>query len=274
MAINSEVTDEQMFKDALERAIAKQLMPPVSPFITAPLGTALNKDLTNLNPIDLLAKGKAPKDIVNVAQSKELSFAQYNKNTSELSKLIGKEANISPLKADYFLRTMFGSYMGVTATLSNGMIAEKQGKSLPAKESNALLESLGFGSYLSKPGTPNVVPDLYTAAHEVDKTLPTILSLAKSGQKKESHDLKEEKGFDIKGGKEAIKYENILNQYNRQENTIRNRRADETVEIQGSPFYGKPYTPEVKKAMIDELDKKRIALTPKVMELRKKIYEK
>ena len=165
--------------------------------------------------------------------------------------------------------------MTTMLSLSEAYMAERKGISLPLKENaHPALEALGFSSYLSKPGTPNVVPDLYTAAHEVDKTLPTIMKLAKTGQGEEAHKLIEERRANLGPSKEAAKYENILNQYNASENIIRNRRNNEIVQIQDSPFYGKPYTPEVKKAMIDELDKKRIALTPKVMELRKKIYEK
>jgi hypothetical protein len=263
MAMHSDVTDAQMFKDAVKRAVLQQITPPTPGVVSAPLGAALNRDIYS------------GRDIVNVAQSKLLPEYQTNKDTSEFAKLVGKESGMSPLKVDYFLKTMFGGYMTTMANLSNGFIAEQRGRPLPAKEgANVPLEALGFGSYLSKPGTPNVVPDLYTAAHEVDKTLPTILKLAKTGQKEEARKLIEERRTSLGPSKEAAKYENILNQYNASENIIRNRRNNEIVQIQGSPFYGKPYTPEVKKAMIDELDKKRIALTPKVMELRKKIYEK
>ena len=263
---NSNITDAQMFKDAAKRAIVKQITPPISPIITAPLGTALNKDLSNLTDA---------RDIVNVSQSKIEPEYQVNKNTSELAKFIGKEGHISPLKVDYFLKTSLGGYMTTMLSLSEAYMADRKGISLPLKENaHPALEALGFSSYLSKPGTPNVVPDLYTAAHEVDKTLPTIMKLAKTGQGEEAHKLIEERRANLGPSKEAAKYENILNQYNASENIIRNRRNNEIVQIQDSPFYGKPYTPEVKKAMIDELDKKRIALTPKVMELRKKIYEK
>jgi hypothetical protein len=264
LAMNSDVTDAQMFKEALKRAAYQQVTPPTPGIISAPLGAALNRDIYS------------GRDIVSVGQSKLLPQYQMNKDTSEFAKYVGKEANLSPLKVDYFFKTMFGGYMSTMTNVSNAYIADKiMGKPLPAKEgSNAALEALGFGPYLSKPGTPNTIPDLYAAAHEVDRALPSVMKLAKSGQQKESRELKEEKRSDIKGGKEAEKYKQIFNEYNKVENAIRNRRADETVQIQGSPFYGKQYTPEVKKAMIDELDKKRIALTPKVMEFRKKVYEK
>jgi hypothetical protein len=263
LAMNSDVTDTQMFKDALKRAALQQITPPTPGIISAPAGAALNKDIYN------------NRDIVNVSQSKLLPEYQMNKDTSEFAKYVGKETGLSPLKIDYFFKTMLGGYMSTMTNVSNAYIADKMGKSLPAKEgSNVPLEALGFGPFLSKPGTPNAVPDLYAAAHEVDRTIPSIMKLAKAGRTDEARKLMQERKSDIAPSKEASKYQDVLNKYNRRELEIRSRRSDETVQIQESPFYGKPYTPEVKKAMIDELDKKRIALTPKVMELRKKIYER
>jgi hypothetical protein len=263
LAMNSDVTDAQMFKDAAKRAVLQQITPPTPGIVSAPLGAALNRNIYS------------GRDIVNVAQSKIEPEYQFNKDTSEFSKLIGKESGMSPLKVDYFLKTMFGGYTTTLASLSNEYIAEKRGKPLPSKEgANIPLEALGFGPYLSKPGTPNVVPDLYTAAHEVDKTLPTILKLAKTGDIKEARSIMETKNKDIVQGKEAAKIEKIFSTLNRAETIIRNSTPNETVKDIGSPFYGKPYTPEIKKAMIDDLDKKRETLTPKVMALRKRIYEK
>jgi hypothetical protein len=265
LAMNSDVTDAQMFKDAAARAIVKQVIPPVSPLVTAPLGTALNKDLTNLPDV---------RDIVNVSQSKELPQYQMNKNTSELAKVIGKEGNMSPLKVDYFLKTATGGFMSVMTGISNEYIAEKRGKPLPAKENaNIPLEVLGFGSYLSKPGTPNVVPDLYTAAHEVDKIKPTVLKLAQT-DKEAARELRDKNREGMGLGEMAAGIGKTFSALNRAEAMIREKKSTDIVEDNESPFYGKPYTPEVKKAMIDGLDKKRNALTPKVMELRKKIYEK
>jgi predicted DNA-binding protein YlxM (UPF0122 family) len=265
IAMHSDVTDAQMFKDAASRAIVKQFMPPVSPLVTAPLGTALNKDLTNLPDV---------KDIVNVSQSKELPEYQMNKNTSELAKVIGKEGGISPLKVDYFLKTATGSFMAVMANITNELIANQRGKPLPAKEgANMPLEVLGFGPYLSKPGTPNVVPDLYTAAHEVDKVLPTVMSLVKT-DKQAAKELLTSRKQDVISGKEAGAIEKVFAGLNRQEAVIREKTATDRVTNTESKFYGKPYTPEVKKGLIDELDAKRIQMTPKVMAVRKRIYEK
>jgi hypothetical protein len=265
IAMHSDVTDAQMFKDAASRAIVKQFIPPVSPLVTAPLGTALNKDLTNLPDV---------KDIVNVSQSKELPEYQMNKNTSELAKVIGKEGGISPLKVDYFLKTATGSFMAVMANITNELIANQRGKPLPAKEgANMPLEVLGFGSYLSKPGTPNVVPDLYTAAHEVDKVLPTVMSLVKT-DKQAAKELLTSRKQDVISGKEAGAIEKVFAGLNRQEAVIREKTATDRVTNTESKFYGKPYTPEVKKGLIDELDAKRIQMTPKVMAVRKRIYEK
>ena len=262
MAMHSDVTDAQMFKDAAKRAVLQQITPPTPGVVSAPLGAALNRDIYS------------GRDIVNVAQSKLLPEYQMNKDTSEFAKLVGKESGMSPLKVDYFLKTMFGGYMTTMANLSNGFIAEQRGRPLPAKEgANVPLEALGFGSYLSKPGTPNVVPDLYTAAHEVDKLRPTILSLAKT-DKEAARKLRDESGEGMGLGKAAMGIEKAFSALNKKEAIIREKKLTDIVDDTESPFYGKPYTPEIKKTMIKEIDADRIKMTPKVMELRKRIYEK
>jgi hypothetical protein len=261
LATHPEVTDAQMFKDAASRAILQQITPPVSGIVTAPLGAALNRDI------------HTGRDIVNKSMSKIENEYQFNKDTSEFAKVMGKETGMSPLKIDYFFKTMFGGYMTTTANLTNGLIANIRGKSLPAKEGNAAVEALGFGSYVGKAGTPNVVPDLYTAAHEVDRIRPTVLKLAQT-DKEAARELIDTKGKEMGLGSAALGIEKAFSALNRGEARIREKKDTDIVDNVDSPFYGKPYTPEVKKAMIDELDKKRMSYTAKVMALRKKIYEK
>ena len=262
LLVNSATTDTQMFKDALARSVKKQFEPPIGGVIVAPIGLAMNRDIFN------------NKDIVNKTQERLESPYQMNKNTSELAKLLGESAGISPLKLDYFFNSFFGMTMPATAWLTNEAIAEARGIPRPSQSSWDKFASIPtVGGFMPKENTSGNAADFYAAARETDKVLATIKHIAVTDVSKARAKIEEASPTLVRT--EGIK--NAIEGLNKQESIIRNMPAmirNEQGELVPNMFQNNvPVTSESKQAEIKKIEERRKELTGGIMAIRKKVFQ-
>ena len=238
-------TDPQMFKSAMSRAVSQQFMPPIGGVITPAIGLAANHDFFY------------DRDIVNATQRKLAPEMQFNKNTTELAKVMGKESGISPLKLDYFFKSYLGQYATLIA-LSNNSIAEGRGVSRPTPEhptKEFLMNLPGVGSFMTKDAASGALSDFYEAARDVDVIIATTRSMAKSSPAEAKAYLEKnaDKTMNVTG------IERALGGLNTRENIIRNM-PDTTM------------GPNEKAAKIKEIERQREGLSKAIVKIRQKLY--
>ena len=238
-------TDPQMFKSAMKRAIGQQFNPPITSAVTPVVGLVANHDFFY------------DREIVNATQRKLAPEMQFNKNTTELSKVMGASSGISPLKLDYFFKSYLGQYATLIA-LSNNSIAEGRGVSRPTPEhptKEFLMNLPGVGSFVTKDAATGALSDFYEAARDVDVIIATTRSMAKS-------DPKEAKAYLDKNASKTMNVmgiERALGGLNTRENIIR-----------GMPDTRMP--PNEKAAKIKDIERQRESLTGAIIKIRQKLY--
>jgi len=240
-------TDPQMFKSAMKRAIEQQITPPVTSAVSPIVGLIANHDFFY------------DREIVNATQRKLAPEMQFNKNTTELSKVMGKTTGISPLKLDYFFKSYLGQYATLIA-LSNNSLAESRGVSRPTPEhptKEFLLNLPGVGSFVTKDAATGALSDFYEAARDVDVIIATTRAMAKSNPA-------EAKAYLEKNGEKTMNVagiERALGGLNTRENIIR-----EMPDTRMSP--------EEKAARIKEIERQRESLSSSIIKIRQKLYNK
>jgi hypothetical protein len=242
---NKGYTDPQMFKSAMSRAVSQQFMPPIGGAIVPAVGLVTNHDFFY------------NREIVNATQRKLAPELQFNKNTTELAKVLGAQSGISPLQLDYLFKSYLGQYASLIA-LTNDSIAKERGVSRPTPEhptKDFLMNLPGVGSFVTKDDASGALSDFYEAAQGVDMLINSIKNEAKYNPEKAMADLKknESKLVNTKG------IERALGKLNTEENIIRNL-PDTTM------------SPDQKAREIKRIEKDRESITKPIRDIRQKLY--
>ena len=237
--------DSKMFKDAMARATKKQFEPPMGGVFAPAIGLATNHDFF------------FDREIVNASLRKLDPELQYTKSTSELSKVIGNYAKISPAKLDYFFNGYFGSFATLTALATNDLVAQARGVPRPARSVKEIAASLpSMGGFMDKQESVNAVADFYEAAREVNTTVDSYRVKAKADREAAKKYIKEPEHY-----KQAKVYEavtgigNALEGLKRQENAILESKMSS----------------EEKRIELDKINKKKEKLTEPVRRVRKEL---
>jgi Large polyvalent protein associated domain 38 len=239
-------TDPQMFKTAMAKAVQQQFNPPLTSAVSPVIGLVTNHDFFY------------DREIVNATQRRLAPERQFNKNTTELSKVLGKETGISPLKLDYFFKSYLGQYATLIA-LSNNSIAEGRGVSRPTPEhptKDFLMNLPGVGSFVTKDGANGALSDFYEAARDVDTIINTTKSMAKSdivGARAYWEKNKDKASVNPAG------LERALGNLNTAESIIRNMPDTQM-------------SPNEKAAKIKQIEQKRESISGTVTSIRQKLY--
>ena len=240
-------TDPQMFKSAMTRALTQQIQPPMGGLLLPAVGLATNHDFVY------------NREIVNATQRKLEPELQINKNTTELSKIMGERMGVSPLKLDFFFKSYLGAYSTLMA-LGNDVIAKERGISRPTSE-HPIKETLqaipGMGNFMSKDDASGALSDFYEAAQDVD----TILNSYKYMEKRDS--AKADKYFAKNENKLVYTkgISNALGKLNTQESIILNTPDSEM-------------SVEEKTQMLKEINDTRKELAQPIRELRQEMFNK
>jgi len=245
--------DPKMFKSAMYRAVLKQVEPPIGGLVLPAVGLATNHDFVQ------------NREIVNATQRKLEPAQQSNKNTTEISKLIGERANISPLQLDYFFKSYLGAYSTLMA-LANNSIAESRGKARPTPENptkNFAMSLPGVGSFISKDDASGALSDFYEAANEVDVIVNTYKKLAQSDVNKatEYADKNQDKLMRLQ------RVEQNLGRLNTYENYVINLPSTSTNPNQ------RTMSANEKAVEIKRIEEARKSLREPVHQLRKQLYK-
>ena len=210
LAENSTDAPEEFVK-AMSRAVLKQFSPPSTTLVTPALGLYLNKDIYN------------NRDIANPTMRKLLPEDQYNKYTSEMSKVLAEATGISALKIDYFLTSYFSSVASLTALATNALIADIRGVPLPTMSTRDKIASLpNVSKFISKEETSDAIADFYDTTKDISTLVDTLNSLGQYSPEKAQKLM--EKPENIKLLKGADKTENakaVLAKLNAEERYIR-----------------------------------------------------
>ena len=239
-------TDPQMFKTAMAKAVQQQFNPPLTSAVSPVIGLVTNHDFFY------------DREIVNATQRRLAPEIQFNKNTTELSKVLGKETGISPLKLDYFFKSYLGQYATLIA-LSNNSIAEGRGVSRPTPEhptKDFLMNLPGVGSFVTKDGANGALSDFYEAARDVDTIINTTKSMAKSDPVEAKAYWEKNKG---KASVNPAGLERALGNLNTAESIIRNMPDTQM-------------SPNEKAAKIKQIEQKRESISGTVTKIRQKLY--
>ena len=166
---NKGYTDPQMFKSAMSNAVKQQFNPPITSVATPVVGLAANHDFFY------------NREIVNATQRKLEPEYQYNKNTTEIAKSLGKAAGVSPLQIDYAMKAYLGQYATLMG-LFNSSLAKESGTSRPESAhptKDVLMNIPGMGSFMTKEEATGALSDFYEAARDTNTIVETYRFLEK-----------------------------------------------------------------------------------------------
>jgi hypothetical protein len=245
LAADTTYVDKEMFYKAMARAVKKQFEPPVGGLVVPPVALAMNHD-----PF-------LDREIVNATMRKYLPEEQFNKNTSEISKVMGKMAGVSPLKLDYFFNAYLGSTMTLMALATNNSIAEARGIPRPEKPTKDFIASLpSMGGYITKEEATGAVADFYEAAKDTNQIIDTVKHIAPSRPEEAKKLLEENR-------KQLVYTQGIqsaLSGLSRKENAILDMPAERM-------------SAERKAEEIKKIQEDRAKLAKPIREVRKKLFE-
>jgi hypothetical protein len=184
-------------------------------------------------------------DIVGLRYKGLEKAEQYNDNTTEFAKLIGRQANISPLQIDHWLRGHLGT-MGVgLVALTNGLINNRPGISAPdmPMSNEAWAKILGSSYFVSHPErAAGLKEDFYELKEVTRRVVDTFNHYINTGQGEAAKEYisGKEKMFAV--GKTMPKFAEVLEDLRKMKALIRNRPDSEM-------------SPAQKRAKLEEIEK-------------------
>ena len=209
---------------------------PMGPTIAKPiLEVAINHDFftgRDITPMRL--------------QGKDTSL-QYNEQTSEIAKMLGKTGYINPMYVDHIVKGLTGYVGGAALAVSD--MAIRAGLDTPYMEKGILGKGArdipGMTSLLAKDYDPKDVDTYYTMRTEVDKVNDTYNTLKKLGKREEAREYKADNRLALKEG--------VHQQLNKMVSKVDaiNEKIRKLAETPNEVM-----SPEVKRARRDQLDAK------------------
>ena len=178
-------------------------------------------------------------------------FQQYRENTNELTRLIGKGLNVSPIKLEYALNGYGGTLGGYLLSIIDGTLRLVTGKDIipPRIDQLPLLKRI-----LASPVGGGLQQDFYELRQESSKVVATLNKLKERGLYDEYEAYRQNNEGLVRTRPQIL----ALNKYM---TTWRNRRE--------KVYQNETISAEVKKQMLRQLEMERNLRLSKVPELRR-----
>lgn len=179
------------------------------------------------------------RDILSPHEAAMLPENQFRDNTTEISKLIGKTAGVSPIKIDELVRGYTGT-MGL-AFLQAVSLGVPKGTT-PEKAVQRLSDMPVVGGLFQPNDAGGIIANVYDRMNEIKKVQVTVDDLIDKGRTAEARELINKYSNEYAASEMADYYTTTMREYTQYEQAIRASNA----------------TPEEKRAKLDELRQAKI----------------
>jgi hypothetical protein len=164
------LTDGAKFRKSLGENLANSVLSPqpIPQAIKPLLEVGINHDFFQGRPI------------VGPFEQKKEAERQFNDNTSELSKVLGRGLGLSPLMLDHVIRGMFGSLGGLTMYATNFMLHSDPNVERPTLSFQEMMAGLpGTSGFITRPNESRLKNDFYELRDVVEKANNTYKDIEK-----------------------------------------------------------------------------------------------
>lgn len=176
--------------------------------------------------------------IVGAGMQQREAYLQFTENTSELSKMIGAAANISPAKLDYFIRAYSGMAGAMFLGLTDSLASDRLDK--------PLYKIPQISSFMYDPTGRGFKSDFYQLREEVSKVAGTVNLFKREGRTEELIDYL---------GEDKMRVYALKGVVNKIEKKLSELRKYRKMVASASQFSG-----EEKRAITDRINQMEVAL--------------
>ena len=203
----------------------------------AAIGNAVMASLLSPN---MIAQGAKPvievmtnhdfftgRPIVGMGIEEREPYLQYSGNTSELSKLLGSVANISPMKIDHLLKAYTGYTGSMALMATSALVSAGSGKEMPDKELQDQIASIpGMSAFVSKEFGTRDLNDYYELRTIVNTAVKSYNNLKNTGRIEEAMQYRKEHADVLKVESQVNRINQALSKLRKQESIL--QESDKT----------------------------------------------
>ena len=203
----------------------------------AAIGNAVMASLLSPN---MIAQGAKPvievmtnhdfftgRPIVGMGIDEREPYLQYSGNTSELSKLLGSVANISPMKIDHLLKAYTGYTGSMALMATSALVSAGSGKEMPDKELQDQIASIpGMSAFVSKEFGTRDLNDYYELRTIVNTAVKSYNNLKNTGRIEEAMQYRKEHADVLKVESQVNRINQALSKLRKQESIL--QESDKT----------------------------------------------
>lgn len=186
------------------------------------------------------------RDILSAQEQRLLPEEQFRENTSEIAKIIGQVAGVSPIKLEELVRGYTGT-MGLAFLQAISMPFQRTG---PEAAVQRLSDMPVIGGVFQPNDAGGIINDVYERMKDVQKVEATYKKLVGEGRQAEANALLQERGNEFVQSQMADWFTGQMNKVTQAERAIR----------------ASAMSPEEKRRQLDELRKIKITLAKSVGE--------
>jgi hypothetical protein len=143
---------------------------------------------------------------------------RYRDNTSEIAKLIGRDANVSPIKIENLISGYTGS-IGLALTQALNLAMPTEGT--PEKATQRLSDAPIIGPLFQPNDATGLVADVYDRLQHIQQVKKTYDELLKEGRRAEAKDYLQRNSTELAQAATAGNAQQQLNKINQAMNAIR-----------------------------------------------------
>ena len=165
--------------------------------------------------------------IVGMGIDEREPYLQYSGNTSELSKLLGSVANISPMKIDHLLKAYTGYTGSMALMATSALVSAGSGKEMPDKELQDQIASIpGMSAFVSKEFGTRDLNDYYELRTIVNTAVKSYNNLKNTGRIEEAMQYRKENADVLKVESQVNRINQALSKLRKQESIL--QESDKT----------------------------------------------